>query len=97
MKLAATIEYTPDKGRITSVRPAHRQYLSQLYDRGRLLLAGPFEDDSGALIVYEAESIEAAEALLRDDPFCREGVFVRWDIRPWRLVFINNLVPTKPS
>src|SRR5262249_47735844 len=54
MKFAATIEYTPDKAKIEQVRPAHRKYLTGLLQQGKLAAAGPFMDDSGALIVYEA-------------------------------------------
>src|SRR5262249_23536292 len=69
MKFAAIIEYTPDKARIAELRPVHRQYLTSLRESGRLAAAGPFIDDSGALIVYEAESREAAEQLIQGDPF----------------------------
>jgi uncharacterized protein YciI len=96
MKVAAVIEYTTDKDKTAAVRPAHRNYLAQLYDNGQLVLAGPFADDSGALIVYEVNSVSEAEKLLQEDPFCREGVFVRWTLQPWRLVFVNQLSPTKP-
>ncbi len=97
MRFAALITYTTDNAQIAAVRPAHREYLNRLYDEGRLVLAGPFEDDSGACIVYEAESAEQVESWLRADPFCVHGVFVRWDIRPWRIVFVNHLPMTRPS
>jgi uncharacterized protein YciI len=87
MKFAASIEYTPDKAKIEQVRPLHRKYLTGLLQQGKLAAAGPFMDDSGALIVYEAETAEQAEALLKADPFRAGGVFVRWTIKPWKTVF----------
>ncbi len=94
MKFAALIEYTPDKARIAEVRPAHREYLTGLLNSGKLALAGPFTDDGGAFIVYEAETHDQAEALLKADPFCQRGVFVRWTLRPWKVVFASrDLVP----
>jgi uncharacterized protein YciI len=87
MKYAAVIEYTPDKAKIEQVRPAHRKYLTGLLQQGKLAAAGPFTDDSGALIVYEADTPEQAEALLKADPFHTGGVFVRWTLRPWKAVF----------
>jgi uncharacterized protein YciI len=87
MKYAAIIEYTPDKAKIEQVRPTHRKYLTDLLQKGKLAAAGPFTDDSGALIVYEADTPEQAEALLKSDPFHNGGVFVRWTIRPWKAVF----------
>lgn len=97
MKFAGIIEYTPDKTKIAEVRPAHRAYLIKLYDAGQLAMAGPFGDDSGAIIVYEADTAEQAEAFLKNDPFCTGGVFVRWKLQPWRAVFINTLTPVKPQ
>lgn len=90
MKFAAIIEYIQDKEKIQSVRPTHRQYLSDLLARGQLAVSGPFTDDSGALIVYEADSSEQAEQLLQGDPFHQNGIFVRYTIRPWNPVMINR-------
>lgn len=39
--------------------------------------------------MYEADTQEAAEGLIRNDPFHAAGVFVRWDVRPWKPVFAN--------
>ena len=68
-------------------RPAHRAYLTSLLEAGKLVCAGPFTDDTGALIVYEAESAAAAEDLIRGDPFHAAGVFSRWTLKPWKAVF----------
>ena len=94
MKYAAVIEYIPDKEKVETVRPTHRAYLTSLLEKNQLFAAGPFDDGSGALIIYEADSPEAAEAILTADPFHAAGVFVRWTIRPWKLVFTNpGLMP----
>ena len=38
---------------------------------------------------------EAVEALMKADPFDAAGVFVRWTLRPWKMVFSNpRLMPT---
>ena len=90
MKFAAIIEYAQDKAKIAEIRPVHRQYLSQLRESGRLVASGPFTDDSGALIIYEAPSAEEAEKLLRGDPFHQNGIFVKWQLRPWNPVIANR-------
>jgi uncharacterized protein len=86
MKYAAIIEYITDAEKVQSVRPTHREYLHSLKAQGRLAASGPFTDGSGALIIYEADSPEQAEDLLRNDPFHQAGVFVSWSIRPWNQV-----------
>jgi uncharacterized protein YciI len=90
MKFAAVIEYVTDKDRINSVRPVHRAYLQSLLARGKLAASGPYLDDYGALIIYEADSAEEAEALLKGDPFHENGIFVQWKIRPWNPVMANR-------
>ena len=90
MKFAAIIEYMQDKARIAEIRPAHRQYLTALKERGQLVVCGPFTDDWGGLIVYEAASKEEAETFLKGDPFAKNGVFVRWQLRPWNAVMANR-------
>jgi uncharacterized protein YciI len=90
VKFAAIIEYSQDKAKVEATRPVHRLYLQSLLAQGKLAATGPFTDDSGALIVYEAESAEQAEALLKADPFHAAGVFLSWRLRPWRVVFANR-------
>jgi uncharacterized protein YciI len=94
MKYAAVIEYSQDKEKVEAARPAHRAYLTGLVGKNQLFVSGPFDDGYGALLIYEADSLEAAEALLKADPFHAAGVFVRWTIRPWKIIFTNpGLMP----
>ncbi|MGH9172934.1 MAG: YciI family protein [Vicinamibacterales bacterium] len=86
MKFATIFQYG-NHDRIADVRPSHREYLASLKEQGKLFASGPFEDDSGALIIYEADNQADAEALIEADPFRAAGVFQSYDIRPWRQVF----------
>ncbi len=87
MLWAAVIRYgNPEK--IQEVRPIHRQYLASLREQGKLWASGPFEDDSGALIIYQADSEEEARQLIQSDPFSEAGVFQEIvQLKPWRIVF----------
>ncbi len=89
MKFAAVIEYIQDKEKIERIRPQHRQYLRSLLEAGNIFATGPYTDGYGALIVYEADTLEKAETLLKGDPFHANGVFVKWVIRPWNVVMGN--------
>ena len=94
MKYAAIIVYTSDKAKIQEIRPKHREYLMGKIAEGRVALSGPLKDDAGALIVYAADSLEEAETLLRNDPFCKAGVFVSWEFKVWNLLLCNrDLLP----
>ncbi len=94
MKFAAVFQFSADAPvKAPEVRPEHRQYLIGLRDAGKLAISGPFEG-GGALIVYEAEKREDVEKLITDDPFAKHGVFEKWDVRPWNILYINrDLLP----
>jgi uncharacterized protein YciI len=96
MKFAAIIEYTTDAAKIAATRPAHREYLKTLLESERLVISGPFADDRGGILVYEANSAVEVEEILRDDPFTKAGVFEKVQIREWRVVMANSslCVPT---
>lgn len=63
----------------------HLAYMHQLVQQRRLLIGGPFLDDSGGLIVLSAESIDEARALVAADPAVRDQVMVA-QTHPWRVM-----------
>ena len=70
--------------------PAHLAYQSKLEAQGNLAFAGPMSDETGAhmqgmgLIIYRADSLEAARALAEADPMHKSGarsfILRRWMI-----------------
>jgi uncharacterized protein YciI len=66
------------------VRPRHRDFLERLRSESRLVAAGPWSDDSGALIILVAENLEEVERLLDVDPYVREGVGGARRLHEWR-------------
>lgn len=52
-----------------AARPAHREHLRRLKEEGRLVTAGPWADDSGALHVYEVTDEAELRDILRRDPY----------------------------
>ncbi|WP_433552841.1 YciI family protein [Micromonospora zamorensis] len=54
-----------------AARPAHRQRLQALRQEGRLVMAGPFPDDSGALLIFDVPDAEALAATLAEDAYYR--------------------------
>ena len=78
----------PDAGPIREAHyPAHRAYLAQApFPR---LLSGPLTDDDGermigSMILVEAESRNHVERFFDDDPFVRNGVYEKRDVRVFR-------------
>jgi uncharacterized protein len=69
-----------------TVRPAHLENLRPLVEQGRVLVGGPFTDGSGSLMVVEMENEAAAMEFARTDPYTKEGVFERVEVKPFRKV-----------
>jgi uncharacterized protein len=69
------------------VRQAHLDNLRPLVDRGKVVLAGPFTDGSGSLIVIDAEDEAQARAFANSDPYVTRGVFEKVEVKPFRRVF----------
>ncbi|WP_407276472.1 YciI family protein [Halothiobacillus sp. DCM-1] len=80
-------------------RAEHRARIEALAQENRLLTAGPFpaadgsEQFTGSLIVAEFPDLTAAERWAEADPYQREGVYARREIRPYRAVFGATLQP----
>jgi uncharacterized protein YciI len=90
MKFVNLITYIADKDRIQNVRPLHREYAQRLKAEGKIVIAGPFRDGAGALIVYEASSQHEAESLASNDPFFKGGVWASHKIHPWEILGVNH-------
>lgn len=80
------IEMSPGDDRRMAVRPEHRAYVQDLYEQGRIKLSGPFADDTGAYMLYDAADETAARALVNADPYVREGVVREVSLREWKIV-----------
>lgn len=67
-------------------RAAHLERLERLAREGKLVLAGPFTDGAGSLVVVDVESPEEAWAVVAGDPYVLHGVFDRVEVHPFRKV-----------
>jgi uncharacterized protein YciI len=83
---AALFDFTEDEELRLQTRPVHREYLRSLLDAGKLAMSGPWADDTGALIIYEAEDIAEAERILDEDPYRSAGVIANATLKEWRVV-----------
>jgi uncharacterized protein YciI len=63
----------------------HGKYMLSLYTSGSLKFAGPFTDNAGGAVAFEAVSDEAAQAVVAADPAVTSRVFVA-ELHPWGLV-----------
>lgn len=67
------------------VRPAHLDYLDKLYKQNKVVMAGPFADKKGGMVIYRADSAEEARALAEADPVIAEGARTL-ELREWPIL-----------
>jgi len=67
-----------------AVMGEHFAYLKGLLREGRLLLAGRTEEATYGIVIFEADSIEAARTLMEGDPAVAEGI-MRAELNLFRL------------
>ena len=65
----------------------HGRYLQEQMTKGALQLAGPFLDDSGGLILYNARDEAQVRAVAEHDPGVVDGILAVESIRPFHLAF----------
>jgi uncharacterized protein YciI len=71
------ISYTADAAeKRPALRPEHLRRVALLLGDGTLVEAGGYLDFSSALLMVRASSEEEAVALVRDDVYVREGVWL---------------------
>ncbi|KAL6077159.1 YCII domain-containing protein [Balamuthia mandrillaris] len=67
-------------------RAAHLRYAKEAADKGLFLMGGAWHDLSGAAIILNAPSMQAAEAFARADPYVRNGIVSSWKVKEWHVV-----------
>ena len=75
---------TPEEDRIVA---EHFEYLKRLTEEGTVLLAGRTtntDPSSFGIVIFEAESEDAAHEVLRNDPAVKASVF-RAELFPYRV------------
>jgi uncharacterized protein len=75
-----------DDPRRLQARPAHRELLKQLHADGRLFMSGPWDDDSGALLILDTDEAGVDEIMAADPYFESPGVTVM-SVRHWTPLF----------
>lgn len=67
-------------------RAEHLALAQAATQKGQLMLGGALADPPDqAYLLFKGER-EVAEHFVENDPYVREGLVVRWSIRPWTIV-----------
>jgi len=77
-----------------AVMEAHFQYLQEASQDGTVILAGPCLDDTFGLVVFRAESEDAARAFMFKDPSIEANV-VMAELHPFRTSLVGKSIPAE--
>jgi uncharacterized protein YciI len=78
-------KWTPEKTAETQkIQEAHMAGMVKLHDAGKLVLAGPFTDDSSwrGILILKTSSMDEAKALVEADAAVQAGRLA-FEIHPW--------------
>jgi uncharacterized protein YciI len=69
------------------LRGEHLRLAREAHARGDLVMAGALADPvDSAVLLFRGDDPAVAERFARDDPYVRNGLVTRWQVRPWTVV-----------
>ena len=73
------------------LRAEHLTLANHAHDRGELVLGGALADPADtALLVFRAADRSVVETFVRNDPYVKNGLVAKWEIRPWTVMIGNQ-------
>ena len=73
-----------DTAIINRLQAGHMANIKRLYEEGKILVAGPFDDDGNwrGIFIFDCDTQEETEKLLATDPMIKAG-WLAYEIHPW--------------
>lgn len=94
LKAGSNRNRPPEEAR--RLQAAHMANINRLAEQGKLVLAGPFEDDGElrGIYIFDVRTVAEAEALTKTDPAIQAGSLVM-ELHPWygsaALMMVNEV------
>jgi uncharacterized protein YciI len=82
---AVQLAFSDDPARLEH-RPAHRERLAALLAEGKVLAAGPWTDESGALLVFLVDERDEVDAIIAADDYYRAPGVTVAGVHEWNTV-----------
>ncbi len=83
------LSHVPGQTRTEELIRAHVAHLEKLDEKGQLILAGPFMDAKGGMVIIKATSYDEAKTIAESDPFIKSGAET-FELRTWELSCRKN-------
>ena len=91
-------ERSQDSVTAAKIQSGHLANIGRLYNEGKIKVAGPFgeEGDWLGIFIFDCESKEEVETLLKSDPAIAAGRLA-YLVKPWYTAPIGSFVHGKPK
>ena len=77
--------------RRTQFREEHLKLAKKLNEKGEMILAGAFSDPPDkALLIFHVSDKSIIEDFIKKDPYIKNGLIAKWEIRAWTVVIGNK-------
>ncbi len=73
----------------SSIISEHADYLKRLLDQGKLIIAGPTLNAKFGIAVFEADSEEEAQSIMKNDPAVKKNVMSA-ELNPFSVSFLRK-------
>src|SRR6266480_6951748 len=67
----------------------HAEFIDRLVDEGFISMGGPFVDEGGALLIFNAEDENEVREKLKNDPWFEQGILKLQSVKRWQ-IFIDS-------
>jgi len=72
-------------------REEHLRLAREAHQRGEIVLAGALDEPPDqALLIFHVTDRSLVEAFAQNDPYVKNGLVTRWEVRPWKVVIGNE-------
>ncbi|HIK39635.1 hypothetical protein HPC62_04070 [Thermoleptolyngbya sichuanensis A183] len=74
-----------DKATFDQSVPAHKQFVRDLIAKGHQAKTGYWAERGGGMLLFQADSMEEARAIVAQDPLVQNGC-VSYELHEWKIV-----------
>ncbi|BAU42836.1 MULTISPECIES: YciI family protein [Cyanophyceae] len=74
-----------DKATFDQFVPAHKQFVRDLITKGHQAKTGYWAERGGGMLLFQADSMEEARAIVAQDPLVQNGC-VSYELHEWKIV-----------
>ncbi len=72
-------------------REEHLNLAQQAYQNGSLIMGGALDDPAdSAMLVFKGDNQQVAIEFAKNDPYVKNGLIMKWQVRPWNVVIGNK-------